>query len=95
MFFSLVAMKCECGSMPTIYVREDISEMEAVAQTFEKEQGFLDNCLKELPVFLDYNDYVPYDDFISKKNGNHVLTSSYTNQIHTFEYKAHNEVHSV
>lgn len=86
------AMKCECGGMPTIYVREDISEMEAVAQTFEQEHGVLDECLKELPVLREeYNDYVPYSDFISKKNQKHVLTSSYENQIHASEKKAHNE----
>jgi len=85
------AMKCECGGMPTIYIREDISEMEAVARTFEQELGVLEECLKDLPVLLEeYNDYVPYSDFISKKCQKHILTSSYENQIHASEKKAHN-----
>ncbi|KAH9307801.1 hypothetical protein KI387_035712, partial [Taxus chinensis] len=55
------AMKCGCGGNPTIYLRDDFSEMEAVAQKFEQEEGVLEDSLKELPVLLDeHTDYVPY-----------------------------------
>jgi hypothetical protein len=56
-------MKCECGGMKTIYVREDIFEMEAIDQTFEQEKGVLDECLKELPVLLDISFEFPNTPF--------------------------------
>ncbi|KAH9317823.1 hypothetical protein KI387_019592, partial [Taxus chinensis] len=71
------AMKCGCGGNPTIYLRDDFSEMEAVAQKFEQEEGVLEDSLKELPVLLDeHTDYVPYSSGISEQNQNYVLASS-------------------
>eukprot|EP01018_Ginkgo_biloba_P006432 Gb_15885 [translate_table: standard] len=68
--------QCECGGLPTVYLRDDICEMEAVAQRFEQEQGILEESLKELPFLLDgYKDYVPYSDVVSDKQKKHVLAT--------------------
>ncbi|XP_059077523.1 lysine-specific demethylase JMJ13 isoform X2 [Cryptomeria japonica] len=90
------AMKCGCGCIPTIYLRDDISAMEAVAQEFEQEEGVLGESLKELPVLLDeHNDYVPYSSVISEQNQNYVFSSSVSQNNGTtssgFEKESSNE----
>eukprot|EP01018_Ginkgo_biloba_P002898 Gb_02799 [translate_table: standard] len=40
--------ECQCGSTRTVFVRDDLSEMELVAQRFEQDQGILEEALVDL-----------------------------------------------
>lgn len=71
------ALECGCSGVPTIYLRNDFSSMESVAQKFEEEEGLREESLKELPALLDEHDnYVPYSNIISEHNEKYVLASS-------------------
>lgn len=67
---------CTCGSAGTVFIRDNLSEMEAAAQKFEDEEGILEEALKELGRdnsdvewrSLSYNKhdgYIPYCDINS------------------------------
>lgn len=70
------ASECTCGSAGSIFIRENLLEMEAAAQKFEDEQGILEEALKELGRdyaaveqrslgFDKHDGYIPYCDINS------------------------------
>ncbi|KAI3914847.1 hypothetical protein MKX01_018016 [Papaver californicum] len=71
---------CPCGSSRDLYVSEDLNEMEALAQKFEKEDGILDEVQQQLKSGSDLclqsklfpgpdqSGYVPYCDIRFEQN---------------------------
>lgn len=55
--------ECNCGSM-TVFVREDFMKMVSVAQSFEQDEGILDQALANLPV----KDHTEIDYFNSEES---------------------------
>jgi hypothetical protein len=56
--------ECNCGSIRTVFVREDFMKMVSVAQKFEQDEGILDEALADLPV----RDHTEIDDFDSEES---------------------------
>eukprot|EP01018_Ginkgo_biloba_P005427 Gb_21111 [translate_table: standard] len=74
--------KCKCDSARSVYLRDDLLEMEVAAQRFEHEKGILEEALKEQPERDDsgveqnafnideHDGYIPYCDLnLEEKNG--------------------------
>lgn len=81
------ARECTCGSAGTVFIRDNLLEMEAAAQKFEDEQGILEEALKELgrddsyveQRSLSYNKhdgYIPYCDINSSDKLGQELSKS-------------------